>query len=457
MIAYYGTLECNDFKVKDAKYLDWGAFGAKHDIRRYDFSRFKGIITERSSGETLYTWIEKMENLSEFDTIAVQIIYTCTMMDQIGLVHNDLHSKNLFIDDLGKGNRVTMEFCIDGKNVIEINTRYIVKIFDWDRSVKVSTEYSPDEVIKPKGNKKYAQRVPDPKRFAGKHVAILDRLVWGGNISRVIYSPLYNLVADREEEYQKNRIFWTYFMYLYDMFYEDFYTDKRMAFGLWVPEGEMSFFHGQMIDHLYNLGAIIVPGDKHVSLRSDPSVLKELRNCNRNIFALPSAQEKGKFAPFKATTPSPLKFTSLQSIASRHGLDALGEAAVKRASERLTPSRKPKAVISLLSPVTSPKKPKGTIRLLSPETPPRLREELLKDAMVNEAIRARRAARRAAMKLDSITSPASKRPEVMVNLLSSATPPKKPKGTIRLLSPETPPMLREAILQARKSSRKQLK
>jgi hypothetical protein len=311
MIAFYGIIECNNFNVNAAGYLPWEKFETKHDKESYDLSRFKGIITEKAVGGKpvkLGNWIRARENLEEFDTIVVQIIYTCTMMDQIGLLHNDLHEGNLFIDDLGSGNRVAMKFCIGSVAVVEISTRYVVKIYDWDRSVKVSTKYSPLSVVKPIGNTEYARDVPDPLEYGGVHVAVLNHLVPGGNISRIAHDCAAAVSTSQLAHiYMGNDVFKRYFLYLYSMFGKNYYLDDRMQYGLWIPKGEKSYFRGEMIDYLRGLTKVAEPGG-HVALYDDPNATKGLGDCTQSIYALPSAQWNKGITPIKAIVPAPLKF-----------------------------------------------------------------------------------------------------------------------------------------------------
>jgi hypothetical protein len=315
MIAYYGTLTCSNFKIDDM-YLPWDKFegkGAKKRRSRFDFdtSKFIGVITERSSGKgvSLFDWMDDLGNLSEFDTIAIQIIYTCAMMDQIGLVHNDLHAGNLFVDDLGDKGRVTMAFCIDGENVIWIHTRYIVKIFDWDRAVKVETQYSPASVIKPKSNVSHT----GPKPWLSKDgfsVPNLDHLVPGANMSRIALA-LDELMKE-SSVLKLNRVFKAYADYIINAYSSEFYAkanERYFAYGLWNPPNKGNVFVRPMMDSLYGLKALGSRKElitNHFFFTVDPRIVRNARNCRRNLYALPSAQFEAGVTPLKATPPRAL-------------------------------------------------------------------------------------------------------------------------------------------------------
>lgn len=60
-----------------------------------------------------------------------QLTYTLQVMSKRKLSHNDLHTKNIMVLDLGSGKRITRYYRCYGK-MYRISTRYIPYIFDWD-------------------------------------------------------------------------------------------------------------------------------------------------------------------------------------------------------------------------------------------------------------------------------------------------------------------------------------
>jgi hypothetical protein len=68
---------------------------------------------------------------SEYHSIMFQFFYTFYVMNEFRIVHNDNHMSNVLIQTLPK--RITLDITIGTFN-IKFTTKYIVKMFDWDRS-----------------------------------------------------------------------------------------------------------------------------------------------------------------------------------------------------------------------------------------------------------------------------------------------------------------------------------
>ena len=110
------------------------------------FLKFDIILNEAVQFDTLTKWLDL--NFSspsfnvEFWNIVFQICVACYSMSLSLLVHNDLHSGNIFIKDLGVSTNLL--FYIDDKPVI-INTRYIPLIYDFDRAYVKRKEFGENE------------------------------------------------------------------------------------------------------------------------------------------------------------------------------------------------------------------------------------------------------------------------------------------------------------------------
>jgi hypothetical protein len=76
--------------------------------------------------------VEKRKNTEEFKSILFQCIYSLAVMEYFGIVHNDFHFRNIFIHTLTES--VKLKFIMPGGKFSLINTKYIVKFFDWDRA-----------------------------------------------------------------------------------------------------------------------------------------------------------------------------------------------------------------------------------------------------------------------------------------------------------------------------------
>jgi len=77
--------------------------------------------------------------------IFIQIIYTLECFKQIGIVHNDLHFKNISIEKLEQP--IVQIYIVNDKHsnikkILKFTTKYFVRIFDFDRSYILPNNYS---------------------------------------------------------------------------------------------------------------------------------------------------------------------------------------------------------------------------------------------------------------------------------------------------------------------------
>lgn len=117
--------------------LPAGQFGAYFDQLEnidnelYDTTKANLLITERSSGIEFRKWLNKETTLRDLLSIIFQVLYTLNCFARIGLQHNDLHDRNIFIEDMGQP--LTLFYKRGPNQYVELTTRYIAKIYDWDR------------------------------------------------------------------------------------------------------------------------------------------------------------------------------------------------------------------------------------------------------------------------------------------------------------------------------------
>jgi len=110
----------------------------KIDGGLYDKKKAHILILGQSSGKTLYDYINPSNVLYKtIDTndrfnILFQLLYTLRCFEKVGLRHNDLHAKNIFVDKL-----TTPEeriYYISDDVWVKILVKYDTKIFDFDRA-----------------------------------------------------------------------------------------------------------------------------------------------------------------------------------------------------------------------------------------------------------------------------------------------------------------------------------
>lgn len=109
----------------------------------YNLNRANILILERANGASLKHAFENY-NLLESDIKAIyfQLLYTLSVMSTVGLQHNDLHINNIFIDTTSTNTPKQVAYIV-GDNIYIINTRYVVKIYDFDQASIFNTNTIP--------------------------------------------------------------------------------------------------------------------------------------------------------------------------------------------------------------------------------------------------------------------------------------------------------------------------
>jgi uncharacterized protein YejL (UPF0352 family) len=132
LVKYLGTLRCMEGITFPAESKDIVMDFLKKNSKKINVESPVILFTEMANGSTLHKWLSKEEQYIE-DIIAVlfQLFYTLKCFQRIGLYHNDMHSGNIFVEILPYP--VTMFFDTE-IGVIELTTKFIPKIYDYDLS-----------------------------------------------------------------------------------------------------------------------------------------------------------------------------------------------------------------------------------------------------------------------------------------------------------------------------------
>lgn len=145
VMLYVGTLHCSNFSSIDIGEMNNKKFMKEiqkiQASQRYDTSDMWMLILEQGKGKPLRNFINETHTLKKFwYPVLFQIIYTLSCFQLVGFAQNDLHSGNLWIDELPE----PQEFIYQGnkKYAWRIETKYIVKFFDFDRAAKSATKYN---------------------------------------------------------------------------------------------------------------------------------------------------------------------------------------------------------------------------------------------------------------------------------------------------------------------------
>ena len=107
---------------------------------KYDKSSLLVTILEKGKGLKFEDWIEKEHQTISWKTVMFQIIWTIAVFGEYGLVHNDLHKGNIFIEPLDQP--IWCIYFINDKDYFVLPINYFVKIYDFDRSTVVAEKKS---------------------------------------------------------------------------------------------------------------------------------------------------------------------------------------------------------------------------------------------------------------------------------------------------------------------------
>jgi hypothetical protein len=103
----------------------------------------KGIKLERMIHDFAVYELHSEEELEDFmKDILFQLAYTLVVFEKFGLMHHDLHVRNVFVEKLP----IPLHYSVDilDRKIVR-NVKYFVQIYDFDRSTKVQTIY--DDVV----------------------------------------------------------------------------------------------------------------------------------------------------------------------------------------------------------------------------------------------------------------------------------------------------------------------
>lgn len=149
-MQYIATLRCRNFdvfaKTDRALYRRWMQLSNSKKAYKYNMNIARFLIIERGMGRAL----DKIDDLSggtnEWWNVLIQIVFALAYFEEYGLMHNDLHLGNIWVDKLAKPKRFKLYYA-KNQPPIEITTRYLVKIYDFDRSTKIATRANKISIV----------------------------------------------------------------------------------------------------------------------------------------------------------------------------------------------------------------------------------------------------------------------------------------------------------------------
>ena len=116
----------------------------------YDINQMRALISEKLIGETFASLLKqysvhtpKSMQKRVFEQIYLpilaQVFYTLAVFSDFGLVHNDLHANNIYVQKY----ETSIENCyLIGGKFYKIDSEYQSRIYDFDRGAKSATKYN---------------------------------------------------------------------------------------------------------------------------------------------------------------------------------------------------------------------------------------------------------------------------------------------------------------------------
>ena len=150
VLIYYASLSCNEFY--NLPELDKEVKKFKKALRaqqqKFNINEIEASVVERATnGTTLSDFLDKAVDdpkySKELIALLFQIFYTLKVFSQLGLSHNDLHSGNIFVVP---ATTTTKYYQISTNDYRKVESVFDVRIFDFDRGAKVSTEHDGKEI-----------------------------------------------------------------------------------------------------------------------------------------------------------------------------------------------------------------------------------------------------------------------------------------------------------------------
>ena len=148
VVVYYGTLHCDQFQksIKEARKSRKELKNALKNIVKQvntlslNVERMRAVVTEGLSTGKYQQYISEELDFQSQLIILFQVFYTMAVFAQVGLVHNDLHTGNVFIDLIEKPLRNRYLITDNDKKVFvyELESKYQARLYDFDRSEKIS-------------------------------------------------------------------------------------------------------------------------------------------------------------------------------------------------------------------------------------------------------------------------------------------------------------------------------
>lgn len=176
---------------------------------QYDTESANMLITEMVSGLTLYDYMRSLHrrtaHYSEWVPIIAQGLFSLAYFEKLGIMHNDLHAHNAYVNQCTPV-RYHLYY-LDGADPFIVTTCQTLKIFDFDRASKASTDVNAEQVFNNGLEKEeYCKDFGQCNRFVdGTNLAMLQILFWMHEFAPGPIREFIRNVVDVDKTNEKNK------------------------------------------------------------------------------------------------------------------------------------------------------------------------------------------------------------------------------------------------------------
>jgi hypothetical protein len=134
------SFECDKNKLQEIYPQLYDDIKNMKKLNSFDTSIIKLLMLEKTNGITIGQFVRKL-NLKRYDidydeinlvSITFQLLWTLCVFKKLKFKHNDLHFGNIFVETLDEP--IYMLFLKNENEYYRLETIYIIKIYDFDRS-----------------------------------------------------------------------------------------------------------------------------------------------------------------------------------------------------------------------------------------------------------------------------------------------------------------------------------
>lgn len=129
------SYRCKNFNAKNLKKKEsvpLKKWTKDIDSEDYDKSSLNVLVLEKGKGSALEKWMQTPHSVQSWMSVLFQIIWTLAVFGQYGLVHNDFHAGNTFLEPLDEP--IFAIYFLSPIKYFVVPIHYFAKIFDFDRS-----------------------------------------------------------------------------------------------------------------------------------------------------------------------------------------------------------------------------------------------------------------------------------------------------------------------------------